>query len=648
MSFFTKKRRSNSSAKLKRSKMRKLTEANEAPIDTPTRDDVVVVAEENLVRPLLNKIAPEEESNPVNAACNVSSSVDKLTCMSPSPAVYREPVLTRVAASLRNSPSESSDSMPALHILDQCTIINGRNSNYNDDNNNNNMKTKHPDTLTLPSSLTSSPLVVVTGHENNNDECVMEGLKGNNYLTKSTVTIITEEEDNGNNTNASHHINSHEDSKFNSGFCQNQLMRHELNSLLHLTTNIPSTSNAIDNLRLAFDDIKSSIYNALGKFEEKLDVSSNSTIQPCLHPITSEIAVQTDNDNNNNNNNNNNNVDLDASQSPLSNSSSSSPSLQIFKETECKAIQTDGDHHEYSLSVYSYREPTFQEQSLEEELLRMEKENQRLNVLVEYTRAEMTMEMNRRIAELRQVWECELLAILETAGKIWEQDMIQTVDEAKKRQWCAYCGNLAYYYCCWNTSYCNNTCQTKHWTAHSQSCVQAIAQLCNYSTAIAGGGTTNTSTTTTTTTISTTTTNPTTNVHINPTTPSGSNGLTLYPKTSSSILNHPIPVDPTLHPSKATITTHILPPHYVHHHHHNHHHQHPLQQQQQQQQQQQLQQQQQSHHRIILPHPSYNNNNNNNNVSVNGSSQTPTPVVIVGRPSALSSTTRHAARIRTD
>ncbi|VDQ17577.1 unnamed protein product, partial [Trichobilharzia regenti] len=146
-------------------------------------------------------------------------------------------------------------------------------------------------------------------------------------------------------------------------------------------------------------------------------------IQPCLHPITSEIAVQTDSD------------DLDASQSSSSCASpSSSLASQICKETECKAIQTDVDD-QYSLSVLNDREPTFQEQLLEEELLRMEQENQRLKILVRYARAEMTMEMNRQIAELRQLWECELLAVLEAAGKIWEQDWIQTVDEVKRRQW---------------------------------------------------------------------------------------------------------------------------------------------------------------------------------------------------------------------
>ncbi|CAH8527703.1 unnamed protein product [Schistosoma curassoni] len=68
---------------------------------------------------------------------------------------------------------------------------------------------------------------------------------------------------------------------------------------------------------------------------------------------------------------------------------------------------------------------------------------------------------------------------MEAASRIWEYDVIRIVDIVKRRQWCAYCGRIAYYYCCWNTSYCNSTCQSKHWPFHMTSCVQVKSQLNN-------------------------------------------------------------------------------------------------------------------------------------------------------------------------
>ncbi|KAF6779989.1 hypothetical protein AHF37_00524 [Paragonimus kellicotti] len=113
---------------------------------------------------------------------------------------------------------------------------------------------------------------------------------------------------------------------------------------------------------------------------------------------------------------------------------------------------------------------------MEGEIDRLDRENQRLNLLLAFTRAEMALETRHRIVELRRVWNFEISAILEAASKIWEQDVIRIVDAVKRKQWCAYCGRLAYYYCCWNTCYCNGLCQSKHWASHINVCVQARSQ----------------------------------------------------------------------------------------------------------------------------------------------------------------------------
>lgn len=35
---------------------------------------------------------------------------------------------------------------------------------------------------------------------------------------------------------------------------------------------------------------------------------------------------------------------------------------------------------------------------------------------------------------------------------------------------CSNCGKEAFYYCCWNTSYCDQVCQSQHWVKHYKTC----------------------------------------------------------------------------------------------------------------------------------------------------------------------------------
>lgn len=42
-------------------------------------------------------------------------------------------------------------------------------------------------------------------------------------------------------------------------------------------------------------------------------------------------------------------------------------------------------------------------------------------------------------------------------------ELLEIVEETKKKQWCSNCWKEAKLYCCWQTSYCDNLCQRKHW-----------------------------------------------------------------------------------------------------------------------------------------------------------------------------------------
>ncbi|KAL5964355.1 Protein kinase C-binding protein 1 [Taenia solium] len=114
---------------------------------------------------------------------------------------------------------------------------------------------------------------------------------------------------------------------------------------------------------------------------------------------------------------------------------------------------------------------------LRTEVLRQNQELERLRLLLDYTRYEIASSQRDRLTELRAVWEAELLATVEGVVKICEQEASGLIDVVKRKQWCTYCGNEAFFYCCWNTVYCNTTCQQLHWPEHMNSCTHPKRQV---------------------------------------------------------------------------------------------------------------------------------------------------------------------------
>ncbi|VDP29197.1 unnamed protein product [Schistosoma margrebowiei] len=406
----------------------------------------------------------------------------KSNCIPSTNDAYREPVLTRVAASLRNSPiiaSESSSSSILQTLCQPMINVNPMKRKYNDTSSSSTVtmelesissedihdtidynkkkhkksKHRHLKKITLKPLLIENKTTTIINNLVNNDEINNKDDNNNNNMSNDNTIIIEE----------------------------NSLpIENESEPIVPLTTDeiqsvsdsmIPSTSNTSDNVHTILDDFRNSVNEALQKLQEQLAPTINATDKigvyplthselPNLHPICCDVAVQTNND------------------IHLLDDIKSLGTINVINDT--KSVQTDIMEVSTDLSILNdYRPPTLQERMMEAEILRMEQEVQRLNVLVRYTRAEMGLEMQRRIGELRRIWNDELIAIMEAASRIWEYDVIRIVDIVKRRQWCAYCGRIAYYYCCWNTSYCNSTCQSKHWPFHMASCVQVKSQLNN-------------------------------------------------------------------------------------------------------------------------------------------------------------------------
>ncbi|CAL8074767.1 unnamed protein product [Calicophoron daubneyi] len=230
--------------------------------------------------------------------------------------------------------------------------------------------------------------------------------------------------------------------------------------------------HGMDEVHALLQKFRSQFDEALQGLEEKWKLprptpasegrrSSISREPPVLSPATAESEVQTEG--------------ATAVEGPLSKTLTS----KMHEENEqSKAVDVGTITPRTSILT------PLQAVMMEGEIDRLDRENRRLNLLLAFTRAEMASEMRHRIAELRRVWNFEVSAILEAASKIWEQEVIHIIDAVKRKQWCAYCGRLAYYYCCWNTCYCNSKCQAKHWDTHISSCLQARSHMSS------GGGAT--------------------------------------------------------------------------------------------------------------------------------------------------------------
>lgn len=68
--------------------------------------------------------------------------------------------------------------------------------------------------------------------------------------------------------------------------------------------------------------------------------------------------------------------------------------------------------------------------------------------------------------------ESERARVVLNLRKEAEVEKQKCVEETKRKQWCANCGQEAMFYCCWNTSYCDYPCQQKHWSFHMSTCNQ--------------------------------------------------------------------------------------------------------------------------------------------------------------------------------
>ncbi|TMW50068.1 hypothetical protein DOY81_004878 [Sarcophaga bullata] len=86
--------------------------------------------------------------------------------------------------------------------------------------------------------------------------------------------------------------------------------------------------------------------------------------------------------------------------------------------------------------------------------------------------AELKRTSDLMLCEMRKSMENEKTRLAIEIRKQCEMERLRSVEETKRKQWCANCFREANFYCCWNTSYCDYPCQQLHWSRHALTCAQ--------------------------------------------------------------------------------------------------------------------------------------------------------------------------------
>ncbi|XP_076173037.1 zinc finger MYND-type containing 8 isoform X2 [Ptiloglossa arizonensis] len=85
---------------------------------------------------------------------------------------------------------------------------------------------------------------------------------------------------------------------------------------------------------------------------------------------------------------------------------------------------------------------------------------------------ELRHNASRLLKEMQTSLEAERLRAIEEIRRETEEEKLRCIEETKRKQWCAMCWREALFYCCWNTAYCDYSCQQSHWPIHMRTCAQ--------------------------------------------------------------------------------------------------------------------------------------------------------------------------------
>jgi hypothetical protein len=157
------------------------------------------------------------------------------------------------------------------------------------------------------------------------------------------------------------------------------------------------------------------------------------------------------------------------SQRTQSNSSANNSHITNANTTTPKSKQQTLSQNDLREEVEMLRKQINFDNAMHKEEIREIKHNADL-VLMEMRQSWVT-EKDKAIEEEKQRAELDrklMIAQFESEKK----KFLATIEETKRKQWCAECLKEAQLFCCYDTWYCTYDCQKSHWKNHVNVCQQ--------------------------------------------------------------------------------------------------------------------------------------------------------------------------------
>ena len=93
------------------------------------------------------------------------------------------------------------------------------------------------------------------------------------------------------------------------------------------------------------------------------------------------------------------------------------------------------------------------------------------DLVLKEMRESWVLERNKALEDERQKYELER-KLMASQFENEKKKLIASIEETKRKQWCAECLKEAQLFCCYDTWYCTYECQKTHWKSHVNVCQQ--------------------------------------------------------------------------------------------------------------------------------------------------------------------------------
>jgi len=152
-----------------------------------------------------------------------------------------------------------------------------------------------------------------------------------------------------------------------------------------------------------------------------------------------------------------------------------------ISSTKINLISNNNNNNNTNIQNKTKREIEL-EKVIEEKNLKSREMKQFYEKLIREMKQSHELQQQQLIREIKYNCDLKISEVLKEASRKEMKLRVEyerKLNESKFKQWCSCCGKEAIYYCCWNTSYCDEECQKAHWGQHLKTCTRIVGDETN-------------------------------------------------------------------------------------------------------------------------------------------------------------------------